>query len=100
MKGSVLTDPSRGFWNGARYVGATKIAIVRQGKVVGMHSRVGRADKDPLPPEIKWRDPRLDVLSEWVAIDLGSSTTVVAVRGERRPRSTCGWVSRARRAAQ
>ena len=26
-----------------------------------MHARVGRADKDPLPPEIKRRDPKLDV---------------------------------------
>src|SRR2546430_1076578 len=51
VKGSVLTDPSRGFWTGARYVGVTRIAIVRQGKVVGMHARVGRADKDALPPE-------------------------------------------------
>src|SRR5262245_7161361 len=42
VKGSVLTDPSRGFWNGARYVGVTKIAIVRQGKVVGLHQRLGR----------------------------------------------------------
>ena len=83
VKGSVLTDASRGFWNGARYVGVTKIAILRQGKVVGLHSRVGKADKDPLPPEIKRRDPRLDVLSEWVAVDLGASTTVVALRGER-----------------
>jgi hypothetical protein len=83
VKGSILTDPSRGFWNGARYVGVTKIAIVRQGKVVGMHARVGRADKDPLPPEIKRRDPKLDVLSEWVGVDVGSACTVVALRGER-----------------
>lgn len=83
VKGSVLTDPSRGFWNGARYVGVTKIAIVRQGKVVGMHQRIGRADKDPLPPEIKRRDPKLDVLNEWVGIDIGAASTVVALRGEK-----------------
>lgn len=83
VKGSVLTDSSRGFWNGSRYVGVTKIAIVRQGKVVGMHQRVGRADKDPLPPEIKRRDPKLDVLGEWVGIDVGAHSTVVAVRGEK-----------------
>lgn len=83
VKGSVLTDPSRGFWNGARYVGVTKIAIVRQGKVVGMHQRIGRADKDPLPPEIKKRDPKLDVLQEWVGIDVGAASTVVATRGEK-----------------
>ncbi len=85
VKGSVLTDPSRGFWNGSRYVGVTKIAIVRQGKVVGMHARVGRSDKDALPPEIKRRDPKLDVVSEWVGVDVGSSTTVIALRGERSP---------------
>ncbi|APR78034.1 Hypothetical protein A7982_03381 [Minicystis rosea] len=83
VKGSVLIDPARGFWNGARYVGVTKIAIVRQGKVVGMHQRLGRADKDPLPPEIKKRDPKLDVLSEWVGIDVGAASTVVALRGEK-----------------
>jgi hypothetical protein len=83
VKGSVLIDPSRGFWNGARYVGVTKIAIVRQGKVVGMHQRLGRADKDPLPPEIKRRDPKLDVLQEWVGIDVGAASTVVAMRGEK-----------------
>lgn len=83
VKGSVLTDPSRGFWNGARYVGVTRIAIVRQGKVVGMHQRIGRADKDPLPPEIKKRDPKLDVLQEWVGIDIGAASTVVALRGEK-----------------
>lgn len=83
VKGSVLTDPSRGFWTGARYVGVTKIAILRQGKVVGLHQRVGRADKDPLPPEIKRRDPKLDVLGAWVAIDVGAASTVVALRSEK-----------------
>src|SRR5262249_14971265 len=83
VKGSWLTDPSRGFWNGARYIGVTKIAILRQGKVVGMHARVGRADKDVLPPEIRRRDPKLDVLNEWVGIDVGTYCTVVATRGER-----------------
>jgi hypothetical protein len=83
VKGSVLTDSSRGFWTGARYVGVTKIAIVRQGKVVGMHARVGRADKDALPPEVKKRDPKLDVLNEWVGVDIGTYNTVVALRGEK-----------------
>ena len=83
VKGSVLTDPSRGFWNGARYIGVTRIAIVRQGKVVGMHARVGRADKDALPPEIKRRDPKLDVLGAWVGIDIGAASTVVALRSEK-----------------
>jgi hypothetical protein len=84
VKGSVLTDPSRGFWNGARFVGVTSIAILRQGKVVGLHRRVGRTDKDPMPAEIKKRDPKLDILREWVAVDVGSaSTVVVALRGEK-----------------
>ncbi|MFT3771980.1 MAG: hypothetical protein QM820_41770 [Minicystis sp.] len=83
VKGSVLIDSGRGFWNGGRYVGVTKIAILRQGKVVGMHQRLGRADKDPLPPEVKRRDPKLDVLNEWVGIDVGAASTVVAVRGEK-----------------
>jgi hypothetical protein len=83
VKGSVLIDPSRGLWNGSRYVGVTSIAIVRQGKVVGLHKRVGRVDKDPLPPEIKRRDPKLDVLKAVCAIDVGACTTVVALRSER-----------------
>jgi hypothetical protein len=83
IKGYLLTDPSGGLWTGARYVGQTQIAILRQGKVVGLHQRIGRTDKDVVPPEIKRRDPNRDVLKEWVAIDLGASTTVVALRGER-----------------
>lgn len=85
VKGSWLTDASRGFWNGARFVGVTVIAILRQGKVVGLHRRVGRTDKDPMPPEVKKRDPRLDELREWVGIDIGASTTCVALRGDRGP---------------
>jgi hypothetical protein len=83
VKGSFLTDPARGFWSGARFVGVTQIAILREGKVVGMHRRVGRTDKDPMPPEIKRRDPKLDILREWVGIDVGAASTVVAVRGEK-----------------
>src|SRR4051812_21551387 len=83
VKGAVLTDPTRGFWTGARFVGVTAIAILRQGKVAGIHRRVGRTDKDPMPPEIKKRDPKLDVLREWVGIDFGTSTTVVAVRSDK-----------------
>ncbi len=85
VKGSWLTDAQRGFWNGARFVGVTVIAILRQGKVVGLHRRFGRTDKDPMPTEVKKRDPRLDELREWVGIDVGASTTVVALRGERGP---------------
>ena len=83
VQGSALTDAAQGFWNGARYVGTTAIAILRQGKVVGLLRRAGKVDKDPLPPEVKRRDPRLDVLREWVAIDVGAASTVVALRGER-----------------
>ena len=79
----MLTDAAQGFWTGSRYVGTTAIAILRQGKVVGLLKRAGKVDKDPVPPEVRRRDPRLDVLREWVAIDVGASTTVVALRGER-----------------
>ena len=83
VKGTTLTDAAQGFWSGSRFVGVTAIAIVRQGKVVGLHRRAGKTDKDPLPPEVKRRDPKLDLLREWVAIDVGSTSTVVALRGER-----------------
>ncbi|HVY46583.1 MAG TPA: hypothetical protein VHB21_11930 [Minicystis sp.] len=83
VSGAILTDASRGFWNGARFVGATNIAILRQGKVVGLHKRLGRTDRDPVPAEIKKRDPKLDVLKEWVAVDVGAQSTVIALRGDR-----------------
>ena len=83
VSGAVLTDAARGFWTGARFVGATTIAILRQGKVVGLHKRMGRTDRDPVPTEIKKRDPKLDVLKEWVAVDIGAQTTTIALRGER-----------------
>lgn len=81
--GDWLTDPQRGLWNGARFVGATKIAVLRDGKVVGMLERLGKTDKDAPPPEVKRRDPKLDVVKSIVAIDVGASTTVVAERGDR-----------------
>ncbi len=83
VSGAVLTDAARGFWAGARFVGATSIAIMRQGKVVGLHKRMGRTDRDPVPAEIKKRDPKLDVLKEWVAVDVGAQSTTIALRGER-----------------
>ncbi|WP_234023934.1 hypothetical protein [Sorangium cellulosum] len=83
VKGTTLVDPAQGMWTGARFLGATAIAIVRQGRVVGLHRRTGKTDKDPVPPEVKRRDPRLDVRSDWVAVDVGAASTVVAVRGER-----------------
>ncbi len=84
ISGEVLTDPQRGFWQGSRFVGTKKIAILRKGKVVGLHRRVGRAEKEVVPPQVVRRDPHVDVQDAWVAIDLGTSTTVVAVGdGER-----------------
>jgi hypothetical protein len=83
IKGDALTDAAHGMWIGSRFVGVTKIAILRQGKVVGLHRRTGRTDKDPIPPEVKRRDPKLDVLRGWCAIDVGAQSFVVAVRSER-----------------
>jgi hypothetical protein len=83
VKGAALLDPAHGFWAGGRYIGATAIAVLRQGRVVGLHRRTGKADKDPLPGDVKRRDPRLDVRKEWVAVDIGAASTVVALRGER-----------------
>jgi len=83
IRGTTLTDPSQGMWVGSRFVGVTKIAILRQGKVVGLHRRGGRTDKDPIPPEVKKRDPKLDVSRNWCAIDVGAQSFVVALRNER-----------------
>lgn len=83
IKGSSLTDAAHGMWVGSRFVGVTKIAILRQGKVVGLHRRTGRTDKDPIPPEVKRRDPKLDVSRGWCSIDVGAQSFVVAVRSER-----------------
>ena len=83
IRGSTLTDPSQGMWIGSRFVGVTKIAILRQGKVVGLHRRIGRTDKDPIPPEVKKRDPKLDVSRNWCAIDVGAQSFVIALRNER-----------------
>ncbi|MEZ4293772.1 MAG: hypothetical protein R3B70_02265 [Polyangiaceae bacterium] len=82
-RGAALTDGAQGMWIGARFMGVTRIAILRQGKVVGLHRRVGRTDKDPIPPEVKKRDPKLDVSRGWCAIDVGAQAFVVAVRSER-----------------
>ncbi|MBK8256071.1 MAG: hypothetical protein IPK82_25810 [Polyangiaceae bacterium] len=83
IRGATLTDSEQGMWIGSRFVGVTKIAILRQGKVVGLHRRLGRTDKDPIPPEVKRRDPKLDVSRGWCAIDVGAQSFVVAVRTER-----------------
>ncbi len=83
IKGHLLTDSTGGLWTGTRYIGQTSIAILRQGKVVGMHRRIGRSDRDAVPPEIRKRDPKLDTLKEWVSIDLGAHSTVIALRSDR-----------------
>lgn len=77
--GELLTDPRQGFWQGSRFVGTRQIAIMRQGKVVGIRRRV--SDKEVVPPEVVRRDPHIDVQDAWVAIDLGMSHTVVAIGG-------------------
>lgn len=79
IPGSVLTNPSQGFWQGARFVGTKQIAIRRQGAVVGLCQRAGRAEKEVVPPEVVRRDPHADVRDAWVAIDIGGSTTTVAI---------------------
>lgn len=80
VPGDVLTDPSAGFWQGARFVGPRKLAILRQGRVVGLRRRVGRNEGKPIvPPEVVRRSPRADVRDAWVAIDFGSSSTAVIV---------------------
>ncbi len=73
----VLTDPRKGYWQGSRFVGTRRIAILRQGRVVGLRRRA--SDKEVVPPEVVRRDPHLDVQEAWVAVDIGMSTTVVAV---------------------
>jgi hypothetical protein len=77
ISGASLTDPRRGFWRGGRFLGTRAIAILRQGKVVGLNRRV--SDREVVPPEVPRRDPHTDVKDSWVAIDLGMSTTVVAI---------------------
>jgi hypothetical protein len=83
VPGAFLTDPNRGFWSGSRYSGVSAIAILRQGKVVGLHRRAVRADRGVPPSEVIRRDPKLDVRGDWVAIDLGAASTVAARRSDR-----------------
>ncbi len=83
VAGSVLTDPQLGFWEGQRYAGIRSIAIVRQGKVVGLHKKIGRPDKEVAPPVVVKRDPKKDIRGDWVAIDIGARSITVAARHER-----------------
>ncbi|MCA9620959.1 MAG: hypothetical protein KC731_18180, partial [Myxococcales bacterium] len=75
--GDMLTDPREGFWRGSRFLGTRRIAILRNGQVVGIRRRV--SDKEVVPPEVVRRDPNIDVRDAWVAIDFGTRNTVVAV---------------------
>src|SRR5690242_10671920 len=64
VPGSLLTDPSAGHWSGARFAGIRNIAVLRQGKVVGLYTKQGRADKEVAPPLVVKRDPKLDILQQ------------------------------------
>jgi len=82
IPGDVLTNPNQGFWQGARFAGTKRIAILKDGSVVGLCQRA--TDKEVVPPEVQRRDPHADVRDAWVAIDLGAQTTTVAIgKGER-----------------
>ena len=76
---ATLTDPRGGFWTGSRFVGTKRMAILKGGQVCGLRRRAGRSDREVVPPEVVRRDPHLDVAQGWVAIDLGTTTTVVAI---------------------
>jgi hypothetical protein len=78
--GPTLVSDDEGMWQGSRYVGITRIAILRQGQVVGLHLRAARPEKDQAPPDVKRRDPRRDFRTNWVAIDVGARTSVVATK--------------------
>ena len=94
IEGDRLLDPRFGHWQGARFVGTKAIAILRQGQVVGLYRRSGRAEIEVVPPEVVRRDPNLDVRDGWVSIDLGTTATVVAIAvGERTELVRIGAVS-------
>lgn len=78
--GPTLVSDDEGMWQGSRYVGITRIAILRQGQVVGLHLRAARPEKDQAPPDVKRRDPRKDFRTNWVAIDVGSRSSAVATK--------------------
>ncbi|MEM6789357.1 MAG: hypothetical protein AAF715_17685 [Myxococcota bacterium] len=78
----LLTDPRQGFWQGGRFVGTKKMAILNKGEVVGLRRRL--SEREVVPPEVVRRDPKIDIRDAWVAIDLGTSASVVALGdGER-----------------
>jgi hypothetical protein len=73
----ILTDQRKGFWQGSRFIGTRRIAILKDGKVVGLRRR--SSEKEVVPPEVVRRDPHIDVQQAWVAIDLGMKSTVCAI---------------------
>lgn len=84
LSGPFLTDPNGGVWEGARFSGIRAIAILKQGKVVGVHQKTGRVDRDAAPNNVVKRDPKRDIrTSEWVAIDVGARSITVAARLEK-----------------
>jgi len=83
VPGNVLTNPQWGHWDGARFAGIRAIAVLRQGQVVGMLRKQGKLDKEVAPPIVTRRDPKLDLRPEWVAIDIGAKSVVIAARSEK-----------------
>lgn len=82
LASSMLIDPRQGFWQGGRFVGTKKMAILRKGEVVGLRRRL--SEREVVPPEVVRRDPKIDIRDAWVAIDVGAASTVVALGdGER-----------------
>lgn len=84
IPGAHLVDPAGGTWEGSRYSGLRSIAVLRQGKVVGILRKAGRPDRDQAPNNVVRRDPKRDIRgSEWVVIDVGARSWTVATRAER-----------------
>lgn len=84
VPGRFLTDVTGGIWEGSRFSGIRSIAVLRQGKVVGIHQKLGRPDRDTAPNNVVRRDPKRDIrTSEWVAIDVGARSITVAARLEK-----------------
>jgi hypothetical protein len=84
VPGVNLVSAGGGTWEGSRYSGIRTIAVLRQGKVVGLLRKLGRADRDVAPSNVLRRDPKEDVRGgEWCVIDVGARTFTVATRTER-----------------
>ncbi len=84
VSGPHLVSHEGGTWEGSRYSGIRAIAVLRQGKTVGILRKLGRADRDTAPSNVVRRDPREDLRShEWCVIDVGARSFTVAARTER-----------------